>query len=261
MVAVQNSNTYGKPIQDYAGNWVFQASFGGYGERYLPYDEWIKTIPAYEQFRKNDVASRSLPQTKSTNIFYDVVLPHLIGAIVSKGAGKALAGGGKTGGSGSLMGSSEAVSGGETGLGNAIAGLIKSAMGGRKNSKGFTDLPDMSKISQIVEAHRKENKKVNEAPPPSATFDPNKSATVRDTINDNTATVVPTTPAPAPAPAPAPPSDTVNRPPPSYRPDGDGHPNVPAPAPETLAGIGAPPPTPNPYSLNATARYRKKRGH
>ena len=284
MVAVRNSKLFGTPIQNWDGQWLFQANFGGYGERYLPYDEWIKEVPAYERFRKQDIKSRQLPQTKTDNIFYDIVLPTVIGSAITRGAFKGLGiGAGAKSGSGSMLGSSEALDGGTKGIEHGIASLIQKAMGG-KTSAGYTDLPDMSKIMAIVEEHRKQNPPKptpKPKPPPDDrptgdTFKPSRAGgAVRDGFYEPSLREPPQQPTGGrggassgtrdippeyqkPPSDKPPPSDTIDRPPPSHRPDGEGHSNVPAPSPETLAGYREPPPS---DTLREQALYRKKRGH
>jgi len=277
MVAVRNSKLFGTPIQNWDGQWLFQANFGGFGERYLPYDEWIKEVPAYERFRKQDIQSRQLPQTKTDNIFYDIVLPTVIGSAITRGAFKGLGiGAGAKSGSGSMLGSSEALDGGTKGIEHGIASLIQKAMGNNKTS-GFTELPDMSKIMAIVEEHQKQNPPKPPKPPPKPPPPPplpqqptggrgGASSGTRDIPTEYQNPEPPEPPSDRPNQKPPsykpsddpPPSDTIDRRPPSHRPDGEGHSNVPDPSPETLAGYREPPPS---DTLREQALYRKKRGH
>ena len=155
MAPVRSALRYGDVREDGRGGFLFQKNFGTMGTlQYVPYDEWVTTIPAYERYRAETARMMGgIPGPKGTDVWRDVVLPKVAASAITRGAFHAAGASGVKGGSrGDITGSSEAIDGGEMGLESAVSSLISKLTGGTKYSEGSTDLPDLSSINSQASA-------------------------------------------------------------------------------------------------------------
>ena len=160
MAPVRTALRYGDVREDGRGGFLFQKNFGTMGVlQYVPYDEWVKTIPAYERYRTESARmAGGIPEPAGTDVWRDIVLPKVAGMAISKGIGlgasssvpSKVVSGSRGGGGGSSLSTGEALE--EGGLDALTHSLIEKLMGGRGVSQGYTDLPSSASIMSQASA-------------------------------------------------------------------------------------------------------------
>tara|TARA_R110002124_G_scaffold77217_2_gene206799 strand:- start:6521 stop:8542 length:2022 start_codon:yes stop_codon:yes gene_type:complete len=159
MAPLQSALKYGQPQRQADGTYRFQKNFGRNSFlQYVPYDEWVKTLPAYEAYRADDLASRGgIPEPAGTDVWKDVILPKVAGMAISKGIGLGASSSvpskvvsGSRGGGGGSLSTGETME--EAGLDALTHSLIEQILGGRGVSQGYTDLPSSDSIASQAKA-------------------------------------------------------------------------------------------------------------
>ena len=159
MVVLQSALIYGQPKKQADGTYLFQKNFGRNSViQYVPYDEWVKSLPAYEYYRKNEAWNPGgIPEPAGTDVWKDVILPKVAGMAISKGVGLGASSSvpskvvsGSRGGGGGSLSTGETME--EAGLDALTHSLIEKLMGGRGVSQGYTDLPSSASIASQAKA-------------------------------------------------------------------------------------------------------------